>query len=61
MLVLNGLVGLQRTIQLWFLQHTDWGIALDYRDIEWFDLKTNRDHSVIFQIASNILMQIYGI
>ena len=29
-----------------------WGIDLDYRDIEWFALETNRDHSVIFEIAS---------
>ena len=28
------------------------GIYLDYRDIEWFALKMNRDHSVIFEIAS---------
>ena len=27
------------------------GIDLDYRDIEWFALETNRDHSVIFEIA----------
>ena len=38
MLVLEGLVGL--------------GIDLDYCDIEWFALKTNRDHSFIFKIAS---------
>ena len=29
-----------------------WGIGLDYRDIEWFALETNRDHFVIFEIAS---------
>ena len=28
------------------------GIDLDYSDIEWFALKTSRDHSVIFEIAS---------
>ena len=28
------------------------GIDLDYRDIEWFALETNRDHSVAFEIAS---------
>ena len=28
------------------------GIDLDYRDIEWFALETNRDHSVIFEISS---------
>ena len=27
-------------------------VDLDYRDIEWFVLDTNRDHSVIFEIAS---------
>ena len=27
------------------------GIDLDYRDSEWFVLETNRDHSVIFEIA----------
>ena len=38
MLALEGLVGL--------------GIDLDYHDIERFALKTNRDHSVFFEIAS---------
>ena len=42
MLVLKGLVGLHRTVQLQLLQ----------RDIEWFVLEMNRDHSVIFKIAS---------
>ena len=27
-------------------------IDLDYCDIEWFALETNRDHSVVFEIAS---------
>ena len=52
MLVLEGLVGLHRTIQLQFLQHYWSGIDLDYCDIEWFALETNREHSVIFEIAS---------
>ena len=26
--------------------------SLDYHDIEWFALEMNRDHSVIFEIAS---------
>ena len=52
MLVLEGLVGLHRTIQLQLLSITAWGIDLDYHDIEWFALETNRDHSVIFEIAS---------
>ena len=41
-------LGLHRTVQL--LQHS-WGIDLDYCDIEWFALETNRDHSVVFEIA----------
>ena len=52
MLVLEDLVGLHRTIQLQLLQHYWWGIDLDYCDIEWFALETNRDHSVVFEIAS---------
>ena len=50
MLVLKGLVGLHRSVQLQLLQH--WGIGLDYRDIEWFVLETNRDYSVVFETAS---------
>ena len=41
-------LGLHRTVQL--LQHS-WGIDLDYCDIKWLVLETNRDHSVIFEIA----------
>ena len=52
MLVLKGLVGLHRSVQLIFFSITDWGIDFDYCDIEWFALEMNRDHSVIFEIAS---------
>ena len=50
MLVLKVLGGLHRTIQLQLLQRYWWGIALDYRDIEWFALETNRDglHTDVF-------------
>ena len=51
MLVLEGLVGLPRILQLSFFSITGWGIDLDYCGIEWFALETNRDHSVIFEIA----------
>ena len=34
------------------LFRSGWGIDLDYCDIEWFALEMNRDHSVIFKIAS---------
>ena len=52
MLVLKGLVSLHRTVQLQLFSITGWGICLDYGDTEWFALETNRDHSVIFEIAS---------
>ena len=35
-----------------FFSVTGWGIDLDYHDIEWFALGTNRDHSVVFEFAS---------
>ena len=35
-----------------FFSITGWGIDLDHHDIEWFALEMNRDHSVIFEIAS---------
>ena len=35
-----------------FFSITGWGIGLDYCDIEWFALEMNRDHSVVFEIAS---------
>ena len=34
----------------WF-SISGWGIDLDYCDTEWFTLETNRDHSVVFEIA----------
>ena len=52
MLVLEGLVDLLGTIQLQLFSITGQGIDLDYRDIEWFALEMNRDHSVVFEVAS---------
>ena len=54
-LVLEGLVGLHRTVQLQLLQRYWLGLGLDYCDVEWFVLETNRDHSVIFEIASKYM------
>ena len=34
-----------------FFSISGWGIDLDYCDTEWFALETNRDQSVIFEIA----------
>ena len=49
MLVLKGLVGLHRTVQLQLLQlklveepssaSSGWGIGLNYYDVEWFALE----------------------
>ena len=33
-----------------FFSISGWDIDLDYCDVEWFALETNRDHSVIFEI-----------
>ena len=35
-----------------FFSVTGRGIDLDHRDIEWFALEMNRDHSVVLEIAS---------
>ena len=51
MLVLEGLVDLHRTVNVSLFTITGSGIDLDYCDSEWFALETNRDHSVIFEIA----------
>ena len=50
-LVLEVLIGIHRTIQFQLLQHYWQAIELDYCDIEWFALKMNKDHSVVFVIA----------
>ena len=52
MLVLEGLIGVQELFNFRFFSITGWGIDLDYCDIEWFALETNRDRSVVFEIAS---------
>ena len=47
MLILEGIVGLHRTVQLQLFSITGRGIDLDYCDTEWFALETNRDHSFL--------------
>ena len=51
-LVVKVLIGLHRTVQLQLLQHCCLGHRLGLLWIEWFALETNRDHSIIFEIAS---------
>ena len=52
MLVLKGLVVFIEVFNFSFFSVTGWGIDLDYCDIEWFALEMNRDHPVVFEIAS---------
>ena len=52
MLVLKRLVGLAEPFNFSFFSITGQGIDLDYCDIEWFALETNRFHSVVFENAS---------
>ena len=52
MLVLKGLVGLIEPFNFSFFSATGWGIGLDHCGIEWFVLEMNRDHFVLFEIAS---------
>ena len=59
-LVLKGLVGLHRTVQLPLLQHYWLGHRLGLLcDIEWFALEMNRDHSVVFEIVSKYCISDY--
>ena len=51
-LVLKGLVCVHRTGNFSFFGISGWGIDLDYCDIERFALEMNKDHSVLFDIAS---------
>ena len=43
---------LHRLFNFSFFSVTGWGIDLDNCDTEWFALETNRDYSVVFEIAS---------
>ena len=50
--ILKDLIGFRKTIQLQLLQHYWSGHRLGLLDIECFALETNREHSVVFEIAS---------
>ena len=50
-LALEGLVDIHETIYFSFFGISGWGIDLDYCDIQWFALETNRDRSVVFETA----------
>ena len=57
MLVLEGLVIFIELFNFSFFSVTGQGIDLDYHDVEWFALETNRDHSVVFEIASKTVFR----
>ena len=42
-------------INLSFFNISGWGIDLDYCDVEWFALKTNRDHFFVFADSIELL------
>ena len=53
MLILEGLLDLlECPFSLSFFSITGQDIDWDYCDTEWFALETNRDHSIVFEIAS---------
>ena len=43
-----------KPFNLSFFRINGWGTDLDYYDIEWFALETNRDHSVIFEVKVKV-------
>ena len=50
-LVPESVVGLQEPVHFSFFGINGWGKDLDYQHVEWFALETDRDHSIIFEIA----------
>ena len=56
-LVLVGLIGLHRTIQLQLFQHYWLGHRLGLLDIERFALEMDRDHSVVLRLHPSTAFQ----
>ena len=56
-IVLEGLVSFIELFNFSFFSITGQGIDLDYRDIEWFALETNRDHSVVLRLHPSTAFQ----
>ena len=61
MFVIEGLVGLHRTVSFSFFSIADQGTDLDYCDVERFALETNRDHSVVFEIVSKYCISDFSV
>ena len=58
---LEGLIVFIEPFNFSFFSITGSGMDLDYCDIEWFGLETNRDHSVIFEIASKYCISDFSV
>ena len=56
MLVLAGLVFIE-PFNFSFFSVTGWGIDLDYCDIEWLALETNRDYFVFLRLYPSTAFQ----
>ena len=56
MLALEGLLDLLELVKFNF-DTSGWRIDLDYCNIEWFALETNRDHSVILRLHPRTAFQ----
>ena len=54
-LVIEGLVGLHKIVQLQLLQRYWLAIGLDSCDIEWFALEMNQNQSVVFETAWSLV------
>ena len=58
MLILEGLVGLHRTVQIQLFSITGRGIGLDYCDIEWFALEKTEIILSFLRLNPNTAFQI---
>ena len=56
-LVLEGLVGLHRTVNFSFFSIPGQGIDLEYHDIEWFALEKNRDRFSFMRLHPSTAFQ----
>ena len=63
MLVLEDVVGFHvdvvEPVKLSFFGINGWGMHLNYCDIEWFALETNRDHSVGFFVVVVVVFWVF--
>ena len=56
-LFLESVIDLIKPVNFSFFGISGWGTDLDYCDVEWFDLETNRDHSVVLRFHPSTAFQ----